>query len=282
MEGNVMEMPLNPAGFTAFEDAVSVKLGWYFNPWGAGLAVRNSLQSTQTLEARDYYFPLLLAFKGISVSYNALNAGLIFLEQFPEGRQQEVVYDYFPLYEEYYNRAVVKLSLSKRAVVGVSAEMYSSRNGIEDVGYSYGLILKPGKLNVGVFYRSAPGDYRGEFLQNLRLANETINAGLSWAILEKMKWFIDLRNISEEGSPAFMEPHTGIEITPWEHLALRGGYYSIHDEGNTFSGGIGLCNLNEFWSLSDRSETREFLLDYAIVFAPDESIIHSLALHFRL
>jgi hypothetical protein len=79
-----------------------------------------------------------------------------------------------------------------------------------------------------------------------------------------------------------MEPHTGIEITPWEHLALRGGYYSIHDEGNTFSGGIGLCNLNEFWSLSDRSETREFLLDYAIVFAPDESIIHSLALHFRL
>jgi hypothetical protein len=127
-----------------------------------------------------------------------------------------------------------------------------------------------------------PEKHETDLLPGHRLMNETINAGISWQPVPLLTWFGDLRNISEENSPAFMEPHFGMELIPWRHIALRAGYYYEKGEGNCYSFGLGVLDINDLHSLTYRTKNHEYLIDYGFSISADEVVVHSLALHFRI
>ena len=285
MEGCIAEVPINPAGFRSYKDAPGPRFAVYLNPLGAFIAFKDLQEGkygNSAIDSEDLLIPVLLLFKGFALSYRALNVGLVMGEQLPCGDLNKRLFRYFPVFDDYYNRLFLRLELDERVIVGVSAEMFTVDEKIMGVGYSYGVILKPGKLNVAAFYSMLPDGYEEALLPNLRLADETVNAGLSWQPYNTVKCYTGLRNISEENRLAFLEPHSGLEVIPWKHTALRAGYYYEKDEGNVFSFGLGLLDLNDFRPIPDHTEIREFLLDYGIAILPGDVSLHSVAVHFRI
>ena len=284
MEGNLLSAPINPAGFSLYENAVSPRITVVLNPVGAAIAFQGMQEgefADGSVNLQDLFIPIMVLIKGVGFSYKAVNIGFVFGEQNPYGYGHRQLFKYEPIFEDYYNRVYVKLQLDKRVEVGVSVDAFAARDEIDDRGYSYGVILKPGKLHAGVFYNTNPSEHEQDILAGYRLPNETISAGLSWQPIAMLKLYGGLRNISESQKSAFMEPHSGIECTPWEHTALRAGYYLKDGEKGSISMGIGILDINEFRALQDQTKQDEHLLDYSLSILPEDITLHSISLHFR-
>ena len=285
MKGYIAESPMNPAGFNLFSGAYKPKFEIFLNPMGAFITARGLQEGPESdgvLNSKDLILPLIMFVKGISISYSAFDAGIIFGEQLQGKSKTSRLFDYFPLYDDYYNRLFLQFELHEKIALGVSAELFSENHKIESVGVSYGVLIKPGKMSVGVFYYMLPERNQYDFLEYDRIAEETVNAGLSWEATKIFKCFFDLRNLSEEDSPAFLEPHVGFEATPWIHTSLRAGFYKEDGVENAFSFGVGLLDLNYFRALDDRSRQKEYLLDYDLSLMPDNTMMHALSMHLRL
>lgn len=285
MEGYVAEAPVNPAGYNFYTPDYRPRFTVFFNPVGSIVAaegLQNGPESDGVLNEEDFAIPLMILFRGFAFSYRSFNAGLILGEQPQGGTSGDRMFEYFPLFDDYCNRLFLQLKLHDKIALGMSAEMFSRHEKIEKVGVSYGVMIKPGKMNVGVFYYLLPEKNQYDLLPHDRIAEDTVNAGLSWQPLGFLKCFFDLRNLSEENAPAFLEPHLGIETTPWEHTSFRAGFYREEGEENAFSFGLGICDLNRFRSLDDRSGRKEYLLDYGMCILPGSDTLHALSFHFRL
>ena len=285
MKGYVAESPLNPAGFNLFSDDYKPRLEFFFNPMGAFIAARGLQEGPEAdgvLNSQDILMPLLIFFKGFSISYSAFDAGIVFGEQLQSEIAGNPKFEYFPLFDNYYNRLFLQFELHEKIALGVSAELFSKEYKVESIGVSYGVMIKPGKMSVGVFYYMLPERNQYDFLPTDRVAEETVNAGLSWEPTKIFKCFVDLRNVSEENSPAFLEPHLGIETTPWIHTSLRAGFYREEGIENAFMFGFGFCNLNYFRDLDDRSRQKEYLFDYDLSLMPNNVTMHALSMHLRL
>lgn len=284
MLGYPGDTPENPAGFCQYRSSSKFRLNIYLNPLGAGVALGGLLEGSDTdtqIDEQDIVIPLLILVKGFAASYRALNFGVVFGEQYPPGERNERFFHYFPLFDNYYNRVFIQLDLDRRIAIGVSAQLYSIDYKTDRVGFTYGVILKPGKLNVGVFYNIIPDKYKEVFHPVKRLAQDTVNAGVSWEMLPDLKCYFDLRNISEEGREAFLEPHTGAELVLFKHIALRGGYYLENGEKGGFSLGLGLWDLNQNRAFEDRLSHREFILAYGFSHLPDKNNLHSVSMFFN-
>ena len=285
MEGGILSAPLNPAGFSLCRDSYKPRISLFLNPAGSFIAfqgMQESEWSDDEIAYDDAVIPALLLVKGVGLSYRALNAGLLFGQQYPAGTDFKRFFEYYPIFDGYYNRFFMKLELDEKVHIGVSADMFTTDMKLDGWGYSYGVLLKPGKLNAGVFYCKVPVEHKNDVLPGHRLVSETINAGVSWQPLDFMKLYGGLRNISEKNSEAFLEPHAGIEAVPWKHTAIRAGYYLEDGSESAFSFGLGLCDLNDFRALDDVTPVREYLLDYSVSILPGNITIHSFSLHFRL
>lgn len=285
MEGGLMSPPVNPAGLCVYRDTPFPRISVVLNPLGAALAfqgMQEGAYANSAVDAEDFIVPAALLFKAIGFSYQPLNVGIIFCEQMPGGRLQDSFFEYYPVLDNYFNRAFVKIQLHQKVQIGASAEIFAQKDRIDAVGYSYGVIMKPGKINVGVFYHTSPPGYENQMLAGRRLVSETINVGLSYSPVDPVKFYGGLRNISESKSPAFMEIHSGLEFTPWNHFSLRAGYFLEDGDYNSFSFGLGLLDLNEFRGLQDKTDFHEYLLEYTIVKLREEDTLHSFSLNFRL
>ena len=285
LKGYVAESPLNPAGFSLFSDAYQPRFEFFFNPMGAFIAAKGLQEGPEAdgvLNSQDVLLPLLILVKGFSVSYSAFNAGIVLGEQLQSDVAGKTNFEYFPLFDDYYNRLFLQFELHEKIALGFSAELFSKKYKVESVGISYGVMIKPGKMSVGVFYYMLPERNQYDFLPIDRVAEETVNAGLSWEPTKIFKCFVDLRNVSEENSPAFLEPHLGIETTPWIHTSLRAGFYKEEGVDNAFMLGLGFCNLNYFRDLDDRSRQKEYLFDYDLSLMPNNLTMHALSMHLRL
>ena len=284
MEGNLLCAPVNPAGFSLYENSVFPRITVALNPVGAAFAFQGMQEGEYAdgnVNFQDLLIPVMALIKGLGFSYKAVNIGVILGEQNPYGNGHRQLFKYEPIFEDYYNRIYVKLQLDKRVELGVSVDAFAVREEIGDWGYSYGVILKPGKLHAGVFYNVNPSEHENDILTGYRLPSETISAGLSWQPIAMLKMYGGLRNIAESQKSAFMEPHSGLEFLPWEHTALRAGYYLKDGEQDSFSLGIGILDMDEFRALQDQTKQNEHLFDYSFTVMPDDLTLHSISLHFR-
>ncbi len=282
MEGNAAETPLNPAGFGAFKEAGGLKVRLFFNlsgPFAAanGLCADNAYDDLS--ESEKAVTALSFLIKGVSLSYKVADIGMVLGEQLPGDLQSKQFFRYYPLFDKYYNRAFFRLRLNPRVLVGFSAELFTQDHKVGKVGYSYGVILKPGKFSAGVFYYILPEKHSAVLMSSDRIVNETINAGISWEPSSLVKLYADFRNLSEESRPAFLEPHAGVEMFPWRHLSLRAGFYAPDGSDGVYSFGVGLLDQCEFRALDDKSLARETVVDYSLSIMPDKVFLHTFALH---
>lgn len=287
MDGSLIDMPANPAGLCLYDDSPFIRFSLYLNPIGSFTALQ-SLQegryADSHVDGEDFSIPARILMKGIGFSYEALNMGIIFGEQLPlTGRKQDRVFEYFSIFDGYYSRAFIKLDMHSKVAVGGAAEIFAGHDRIDAVGYSYGVLLKPGKLHAGVLYYSLPEGYEEVFLQSNRIVSETVNAGFSWqSDAERVKLYGGVRNLNESKSSAFMEPQFAVEFTPYTHVSLRAGYSLAEGNEHLHSFGIGLVDLNELRSLQDQIGQKEYLLEYSCALLTGNIRLHSLSIHFRL
>lgn len=180
------------------------------------------------------------------------------------------------------------IHLAPNVSLGIAGDWYlREKDGSRDyhIGYRYGLSLKTrNDIHVGLFFADFPKDWRNDREPLERLFDETLNVGISYSIGRLLTFALDIRNVSDEGKGPFLEPHLGLEFSPWKHIAVRSGF-SRENQGkySTLSVGVG------FWKWQANQTGRQtgpgpFALETAYILEKTNETRHwfSLGLIVRL
>ena len=239
-------LDFNPAGFDLKTETDGFQVSCFLNPLAPYLIYENK----ETIN--HWATPVAWVLRGLGVKTGKYSFGLLFGEEMFSNSERLERPNFFDGsdYEWHYNSTVgLSMALAPRVSLGLAADFYS--RALEDskhidVGYRYGLILQPRpSVSVGLSYCDFPNDYRQERMRLERLADETLNIGISFTPWRFLTLSLDVRNVSDEERGAEREPHIGMEWMPFSHVMLRGGFYRISDDKtNVYSCGIGLFNGN--------------------------------------
>jgi hypothetical protein len=193
--------------------------------------------------------------------------------------------DFAPL-ELHQNRVLLAINLHPRVAIGGQiARYYHGSHAIDD-GYSYGVILRPRRINVGVQYQKYPasGPYAWHPLD--RRSDASTSAGISLAE-EDLTISLQVMNLTQSSKPAFLEPHAGLEWRPMRAVALRaGGVMFSRSPRWAWTTGIGLLDANWFRKRISRLVVPDDILQVALAViynrGTPELGIGSLTLAWRL
>jgi hypothetical protein len=159
------------------------------------------------------------------------------------------------------------IHLAPNVSLGIAGDWYMrEKDGTPDyyLGYRYGLSLTTrNNIRVGLFFVNFPKEWKNDRMPIERLSDETLNVGISYSIGGLMTVAFDIRNVSDEGKGPFLEPHLGLEFSPWKHIAFRSGY-TRENQGrySTLSVGIGFWK----WKASESDyKTQPFALETAYI-----------------
>ncbi len=244
VENHLSALNFNPAGFR-LQSQVNSRFFVFYNPLGAATTMNNwDLISHER-------FPVEWILRGIGYNRGVFSFGILAGE---ENLNRVPVYHDAEAFEiqEYTNERNVSvgfsIALAPRVSVGVAAEGLFREHLETDVywAYRYGIILKPKEnLSFGLCYFDLPDELNDDRVLLDRLTDESLNVGLSWSPFTFLTIAGDIRNVSDDKYGIAREPHAGIELNVWRHLALRGGYFTTSDNTiETWTMGIGILDAN--------------------------------------
>lgn len=148
--------------------------------------------------------------------------------------------------ESHQNSLVTSLALHPRVSVGGRIDRYYSYAVPEGEGYSYGVILRPRGVAVGVQYQRFPDSGARVWHPLDRRRDETTSAGLAMSH-HQWKMTFQLSNLTQSDALAFLEPRAGIEWRLARALALRaGGIVFSRSTRWAWTAGVGILNANWF------------------------------------
>jgi hypothetical protein len=160
--------------------------------------------------------------------------------------------------------------LHPRVSVGGRIDRYFSFDSPEGTAYSYGVILRPRGVSLGLQYQHYPTsgprvwhplDHRGDQTTTAGIAIERENVTVS----------VQVMNLTRSDGPAFLEPHAGVEWRPVRALSLRAG--GVEYTGSprwAWTSGIGLLDANWFRSRPSRLAVPDEILQAAIAVIYDK------------
>lgn len=151
------------------------------------------------------------------------------------------------------NSILTALALHPRVSLGGRVDRYYAGTAPDGEGYSYGLILRPRGINVGVQYQRFPRPAARIVHPLDRRSDQCTSAGLA---LEREQYTITVQvmNLTRTDQPAFLEPHAGLEWRPVRAIALRaGGTQFSRSPRWAWTTGIGLLDAN--WLRRPRQRT---------------------------
>lgn len=265
----------NPAGFRVRANASRYPVAIYFNPLGIGIALANedNLRYGVTLAS--------LIFRGVGFVYGRAHFALSVGEESFSDTDRLKRNGWFDAkgFETQQNiNTGVAFVLAPKVSLGIATEIYVRSLHLDHakVGFRYGMQVKPRpNLSVGLFYIDLPNQYARERMVLERLADETLNVGIQFQPWSWIQTSLDLRNVSDEGKDAEMEPHTGIEFHPVEPLFIRGGYYQTKNrEEEVFSCGIGLRDGRIIFSRTDLWDRITVKLDATMLWQKTQMETH--------
>jgi len=247
VEDQLAAIDFNPATLMLHSSTHYSRFAVYFNPLGPV----SMLTNREKRLGWETYLGWII--RGAAFSFGRFRFGFILGEEnlrYSEGQKGS---DFLnaEAYDGNNNSSfAVSVALAARVSLGIAGELFvREHNGVRKIflGYRYGVLLKArNTLNIGLCFIDFPNEYREDRMALERLADETLNIGLSYSLYNYAKISLDIRNVSDDGKGAIREPHIGIEVTPTRHLALRGGYFlQIGEDSATYSLGIGLFD----WSV---------------------------------
>jgi apolipoprotein N-acyltransferase len=260
-------LDFNPAAFRLEDRPDESRVHVFVNPWGPLLLLRNAGRINSWAAAPAYIF------QGIGVSLRRMQFGLVFANETlgeKERLQRDDWFDGRDFQRNSHSSIGFSLALAPRVSLGAAGEMTvrEGRWAAAKFGYRYGLrILPRSNLSVGIFYIDFPDSYARERLILERLDDATLNVGITYQPFEWVLLACDMRNVSDEGKDVVREPHFGMEISPWRHVSLQGGYYRIWDEQkNVVSMGIGLLDQHAWLHRSRPQQAPRLVFRSAWVF----------------
>ena len=273
---DLASLDLNPAGFSILTTQRRPQAFIFLNTITPAvlLSSRNSLSLGETV------FGTLV--RGAALSLGGVQFGILLGEESLSdvGRlERDRVFDNTG-YSAYRNTTFgVSISLAPRVSLGIAGEIYSRGEGDERIhrmGYRYGLILETRhKIQVGLCFVNLPKKAENERMNRERLADETLNIGVSYTPWNIMRIALDIRNVSDEGKGVVREPHIGMEFFPLPYVTLRAGYFKDKNaDSETYSAGLGLFDGNSFWRQERRFTHPTFCMNAAVLWENREGATH--------
>jgi len=146
--------------------------------------------------------------------------------------------------DEHQNSLLVSLALHPRVSVGGRVDRYYCWDYPQGESYSYGVILRPRGVNLGVQYQRFPGAETRVWHPLDRRTDQATTAGLG-LVREHFTLTTQVMNLTSSDGRAFLEPHAGAEWRPVRALALRaGGMQFSRSRRWAWTAGIGLLDAN--------------------------------------
>lgn len=261
--GDPLSMGLNPATCRMFPLPGPTRVLVFFNP-AAVQSIGHSINDDQTT-GQQIGAGLRLLVRFVGVSHEFFDVGIRLSDEIPTIDDR----DFFSkksVYAFHSNSGLLRLKLHPYVSIGLQMTGYTHRDKIDQFAYSYGVLLRPGaRVEVGVSYLDNPTRYQKVIHPMLRIADETINIGMSVKLSGTTLTSFDLRNITDEDKIAFLEPHLGVEQILFHHVALRcGGAVFSKSDRKMLTCGIGVLDWNQVFRRSRRLETPNFAAQYGV------------------
>lgn len=222
-----------------------------FNPFGIIELIKNKKDVDHDIS------PLAVCFPGVILEFNRICIGLLLGEEsLANINRFEEEPSFWDARDYEWARNLefsVRLKFAPRVSLGASIHANTLRkdDGGIKLGYRYGLLVKPKSyLHVGICYYNFPNSRADERINLERLPDETLNVGIAYQPVPQLLLSIDIRNVSDGGQLASLEPHFGIEIHPLSIFSFRTGYYQKNNELPVYSAGVGLKRQRQLFGTS--------------------------------
>ncbi len=181
-------------------------------------------------------------------------------------------YDRHTALADHQNSLLVSLALHPRVSVGGRIDRYFRGDHPGGEGYSYGVILRPRGVRVGVQYQHYPATGVRVWHPLDRRSNESTSAGVA-IVRDDFAVSVEVMNLTQSANPAFLEPHAGMEWRPVRALALRAGGVVFSRTGEpqfsrsqrwAWTAGLGMLDANWLRRRDDRWRLPDDILQLAV------------------
>lgn len=288
----------NPANAGGYRLARSQRVQFFLNPLTPALAFsqRATFFGKEEKSLAQTLAGLGLLLKGFTLRAGPFDVAAILVEQASSHTVlAPAKWETSAYRDNQYSTIALRMRLADRVSVGGSLGLYyfKPRGATErewKVLASYGITLAPShKVLLGVSYLTVP--MNGTATQRdhpERIADNSVNLGLSYRPFTHTTMSFDLRNVVEDGGVIVRrEPHVGLEYAFRALFALRcGAFYKREEARAAFSAGVGLLDLNWPRSRATHSQFSHWALNYGVVaerLAPGQRrFIHALTVAFRI
>jgi hypothetical protein len=262
----------NPAGLQCFSRDPERRLTLFANPGGMW-QLRNYVahEAEDVPDLQQAVDAVRLLTTGIAVNRRILTMALLLSQPVMEENDIER----FRNYENrsalglHQNSIVMNLRLHPRVSVGGRVDRYYRYAYPEDEAFSYGVILKPRGIQVGVQYQRYPSSGPRHWHPLDHRSDASTTAGIA-IDRENLKVTFQVMNLTNSDEDAFLEPSGGVEWRPVRSIALRaGGVQFSRSQRWALTTGIGLVDAN--WI---RNRVARLLV-------PDDLVQFALAIIYR-
>jgi len=295
IEDDIVSASYNPATLSLYRFDKDYRLTLYLN-----LIAPTTLYSERFRDDppnqptnESVFRTALLFMKSLVFTGKFIDAALIFNEQLLDENflfNQKRFFQNCDLWENSYYTLVTRIKLADRVSIGASGSFYVKKIAEEvrqGVGFSYGILLKPStRMTVGLAFVDFPNDMPEIRVPLERMADQTMNIGVSFKPSSSTTFSVDLRNLTEDDRKGVREAHLGFEQNLFSILAIRGGYFKERfADTHTLAGGIGLIDSNLMFADENHFNHPQFILNYSFVYQKNKQQIfnwHVLSLLIRI
>jgi hypothetical protein len=276
IEDDIVSASYNPATLSLYRFNKDHRFTLYLNPIAPTTLYYEYFQSErQDQQKQEQLFKAAtLLMKSLVFTGKSIDVALILNEQVVDKNylfNQKKFFQNCDLWENSYHTLVTRIKLADRVSLGASVSYYVKKvNNETDKGwgFSYGILLKPStRVNVGLTFVDYPNEIPEIRLPLERMADQTMNIGISYRPTSSTTLSFDLRNLTEDNRKGVREAHLGFEQNLFSILSLRGGYFKERfADVHTFSGGIGLIDFNLMFADDNHFDHSQFLLNYSFIY----------------
>jgi hypothetical protein len=229
---SLQSQSINPAGFALFEPNTKLRGSLFLNPgalWHLKTYFLDDANVNRSGAEEQISDALRFAVSGVAVQSQVITVAAL-LSQPVMLHGDTARYRYYveksPL-TDHQNSVLVALALHPRVSIGGRVDYYFAQGGRggEDYGgegYSYGVILRPKNVALGVQYQKFPTSGARLWHPLDRRSTESTSAGLA-VTRDDVTFTVQVMNLTQSSQEAFLEPHAGIEWRAVRGLALRAG-----------------------------------------------------------
>ena len=278
VEDGIGSIAYNPASVEFWTLNKGFRVSLIANPVApAGLYSYYKDNQNSALSSGQWWDVAKTLLKGVIIGIPEFQAGVILYEE-PLARYTKLsgnnIFSAQHFLSNQYETAFARINLADIFSLGGTLSVYTFEDSgrvRREMGASYGILIKPTRnLNVGVMFLDLPNAIQNIRLPLERMADETVNVGISFKPFRGTTASLDVRNISEETKPASRELHFGIKQRIGNFVGLRGGFFQENETHQKyFSAGVGLFGANLLRPGRSKFDNPDFLLNYSYVISKD-------------